>query len=152
MDEVRYYNCTFWALNSGSMTQVAPTQSGHISLFTMPCTWWRGSVCRMTSSLLQAHSETKPWTYETRNWLWPTGACEGFHGPHIWSMGRSQKLLCSKPKLIWTVWAQTDWMMPTGHSSGVIVLWHEHDYWPRAAGLVLALTITPEWGRNQVCT
>lgn len=28
---------------------------------------------------------------DKKNWLWPTGACECFHDPHIWSMGRSQK-------------------------------------------------------------
>lgn len=54
---------TFWGWNSGSMTQVAPTQSGHSSLLTTPWTWWRGKVCRMTSSLDHAHSETRHWTW-----------------------------------------------------------------------------------------
>lgn len=141
------------------MTQVAPTQSGHISLFTMPCTWWRGSVCRMTSSLLQAHSETKPWTYKTRKTDFDLQVLVNvfmIHTFEAWDDHRSRpKLLCSKPlkqrcELIWTVWVQMDWMMPTSDSSVVIVLWHEHDYWPRAAGLVHALTITQTWIRSKL--
>lgn len=62
--KVRVYQTeTFWGWKSGSMTQVAPTQSGHSSLLTMPWTWWSGKVWRMMSSLDQAHSETKHRTW-----------------------------------------------------------------------------------------
>lgn len=58
------WSCTFCGWNSGSITQVAPTQSGHRSLLTMPWTWWSGKVWRMTSSPDHPHSDTRPWTWE----------------------------------------------------------------------------------------
>lgn len=57
---------TFWGWKFGSMMQVAPTQSGHSSLLTMPWTWWRGKVWRMTSSLDQDHSETRDLTWRMK--------------------------------------------------------------------------------------
>lgn len=57
---------TFWGWKFGSMMQVAPTQSGHSSLLTMPWTWWSGKVWRMTSSLDHDHSETRDLTWWMR--------------------------------------------------------------------------------------
>lgn len=53
------------ALNSGSITQVAPTQSGQSSLLTTPWTWCSGRTWRITSSLVHAHLWTSPVTCRT---------------------------------------------------------------------------------------
>lgn len=89
--------------------------------------------------------------------FWPTDTCECFHCPRVWSMGRKShrnrpKPLCSKPlnqqcELILTVLVKMDRIMLTSNSSVLIVLWHEHDYLPRVAGLVHARTITQSWIR-----
>lgn len=62
---------TVCALNSGNMTHVAPTQSGHSSLLITPWTWCRGSTCRITSSFFHSHFSTSPVVCRRKQTAWP---------------------------------------------------------------------------------